>query len=222
MASQNSSPQKQSSWTLTRIGLLGSALLLIAAVASAVYKKNEPAPAPSVVPNRPAMPNNAAATARPPQPSPANPVALPTTVMETSINLLDGKAKKLTDYAGKVVIVDLWATWCGPCRQEIPHLVALARQHGKEIIFLGLNLEDPAEKRAAVKSFIKEYAMNYQVVFAPAETYQFFNPGADGYRIPQTIVFGPDGKLIKRLVGYNPGIGKEILDKAVQQALGNK
>ncbi len=123
---------------------------------------------------------------------------------------------------GKAVVLDFWATWCGPCRQEIPHLVALARQHGKEIIFLGLNLEDPAEKRAAVKSFIKEYAMNYQVVFAPAETYQFFNPGADGYRIPQTIVFGPDGKLIKRLVGYNPGIGKEILDKAVQQALGNK
>ena len=123
---------------------------------------------------------------------------------------------------GKAVVLDFWATWCGPCRQEIPHLVALARQHGKEIIFLGLNLEHPAEKRAAVKSFIKEYAMNYQVVFAPAETYQFFNPGADGYRIPQTIVFGPDGKLIKRLVGYNPGIGKEILDKAVQQALGNK
>ena len=123
---------------------------------------------------------------------------------------------------GKAVVLDFWATWCGPCRQEIPHLVALARQHGKEIIFLGLNLEDPAEKRAAVKSFIKEYAMNYQVVFAPAETYQFFNPGADGYRIPQTIVFGPEGKLIKRLVGYNPGIGKEILDKAVQQALGNK
>lgn len=123
---------------------------------------------------------------------------------------------------GKAVVLDFWATWCGPCRQEIPHLVALARQHGKEITFLGLNLEDPAEKRAAVKSFIKEYAMNYQVVFAPAETYQFFNPGADGYRIPQTIVFGPDGKLIKRLVGYNPGIGKEILDKAVQQALGNK
>ncbi|MBL8172323.1 MAG: redoxin family protein [Acidobacteria bacterium] len=218
MASQNSSPQKQSSWTLTRIGLLGSALLLIAAVASAIYKKNEPAPAPSVVPNRPAMPNNAAATARPPQPSPANPVALPTTVMETSINLLDGKAKKLTDYAGKVVIVDLWATWCGPCRQEIPHLIEMARDYkSKGVEVIGLTTENPQTDAEDVKKFTKEFKITYPVGWANPQMQVGLMSGRNV--IPQTLILGRDGKVRNHFVGFSAPISVPQMKAALDEAI---
>ncbi len=218
MASQNSSPQKQSSWTLTRIGLLGSALLLIAAVASAIYKKNEPAPAPSVVPNRPAMPNNAAATARPPQPSPANPVALPATVMETSINLLDGKAKKLTDYAGKVVIVDFWATWCGPCRQEIPHLIEMARDYkSKGVEVIGLTTENPQTDAEDVKKFTKEFKITYPVGWANPQMQVGLMSGRNG--IPQTLILGRDGKVRNHFVGFSAPISVPQMKAALDEAI---
>ena len=138
------------------------------------------------------------------------------------VTTLDGEHVNLNSLLGdgKPVLIDFWATWCGPCRVEIPHLKELHKKYGKNgLVVIGLNLEDPVEDKQAVKKFVKDFDMEYQSVFAPSQIYKFLNTGAPSYRIPQTIVFGADGAVVRRLVGYNPRIGKEILNRAVEKAM---
>ncbi len=139
-----------------------------------------------------------------------------------TVTTLDGKRVSFNDLLeeGKPILLDFWATWCGPCRQEIPHLKELAQKYRKDgLIVIGLNLENPVEDRQAVKNFVRDLKMDYQNVFAPSQIYQFFNGGVAAYRIPQTIVFGADGSLVRRLVGYSPRAGRDILNSAVERAI---
>lgn len=139
-----------------------------------------------------------------------------------TVKKLDGESVDLNTLLGegKPVLIDFWATWCGPCRVEIPHLNELHEKYGKDgLIVIGLNLDDPVEDQQAVKDFVEKYKMDYQVVYASRAIYQFFADKAVTIRIPHTLVFGSDGKLIRRLVGYNPHIGKGILNRAVEKAM---
>lgn len=138
------------------------------------------------------------------------------------VQTLQGKRLELNKLMeqGRPVVIDLWATWCGPCRQEIPHLVEINKKYGKDgLIVIGLTLEDPEDDRAAVKAFVREFSMNYHVAFAPESFYLFFNGETINYRIPQTMIFNAEGRMVKRLIGYNERIGKEILTKAVEQVV---
>ena len=141
------------------------------------------------------------------------------------VKTLEGKKVELNKLlgAGKPVVLDIWATWCGPCRQEIPHLIELAEQHRKDgLIVIGLTTEDYETQKERVKSFVKEYGMTYQVGFASEQLYMSFNGGSAAMRIPQTLVFGTDGKLVKRLIGYNNRIGREMLNSAVAEAVSGR
>ncbi|MDX2043200.1 MAG: TlpA disulfide reductase family protein [Acidobacteriota bacterium] len=138
------------------------------------------------------------------------------------VRTLDGKKLELNKLltSGKPIVLDIWATWCGPCRQEIPHLIELADQYRKDgLIVIGLTTEDYETQRNRVKSFVKEYGMTYNVGFASEQLYLAFNSGSAAMRIPQTFVFGTDGKLVKRLIGYNTRIGREMLNSAVAEAV---
>jgi thiol-disulfide isomerase/thioredoxin len=136
------------------------------------------------------------------------------------VKTLDGESVSLNTLLGegKPVLIDFWATWCGPCRMVIPHLGELHRKYGKDgLVVIGMNLENPAEDQQAVKSFVKRFRMDYQNVFAPHAIYQFFS-GMAAARIPYTLVFGADGRLIWRLVGYSPQMSSALND-AVAKAL---
>lgn len=216
------SPQKsvtapQSSWTLTRIGLAGAAVLLVAAIASALFYNKEAAP-PSVITSQPMPPSNAPATAaRPSEPSPSNPVELPAALRQTNFSLLDGKAKKLADYEGKVVIVDLWATWCGPCRQEIPFLMEMAKDFkSKGVEVIGLTTENPATDAPVVKEFAKQFKINYPVGWANAPIATGLMNGRNG--IPQTLIIGRDGKVRNHFVGFNAIISIPQMKAAIEAA----
>jgi thiol-disulfide isomerase/thioredoxin len=137
-----------------------------------------------------------------------------------TVRTLDGQSVSLNTLLGegKPVLIDFWATWCGPCRMVIPHLGALHRKYGKDgLIVIGMNLEDPRAEGQAVKDFVKRNRMDYQIVFAPHAIYQFFS-GMAAARIPYTLLFGADGKLSWRLLGYSPQIGS-ALNGAVAKAM---
>lgn len=212
MNSPNHQSSHQSSWTLTRIGLAGSAILLIAAIASALYKKDD-LPQPEIVPTTAApAPRNATA------PPPAAPAPLAASVMQAKFNLIDGKSKTLADYSGKVLIVDLWATWCGPCRQEIPHLVEIAKEYkSKGVEVIGLTNEDPQTDEEKVKEFSKQFKINYAVGWADPQMQFGLMRGRNG--IPQTLIIGRDGMVLNHFVGFSAAISVPQMRAALDQAV---
>lgn len=206
-------------WSLTKIGLLGSAILLATAVASAFYKGND-----SVVNEAPVATNgaltNAAGGNRSMPASPANPLALPANVSEASINLLDGGAKKFSDYKGKVLIVDLWATWCGPCRQEIPHLIELANKYKSEgVEVIGLTNEDPTADAEKVREFSKQFKINYPIGWADQDLAMSIMRMGGRSGIPQTLIIGRDGRVRNHFVGFAAQISVPQLTAALEEAV---
>jgi len=212
----NSSSSTASAWSLTKIGLIGSAILLIAAIASSLLHKDGSVVEEVSVGNTGTNPIPAAA--RPA--SPANPVALPETVKDASINLLEGGAKKISDYQGKVLIVDLWATWCGPCRQEIPHLIEMANQYksqGVEVI--GLTNEDPTADAAKVREFSKQFKITYPIGWADQTLAVNIMRLAGRGGIPQTLIIGRDGKVRNHFIGFSAAISVPQMKAALEDAI---
>jgi thiol-disulfide isomerase/thioredoxin len=181
MTPQNQPPK--SPWTTTRIGLISAAIILSVAIAYTFYQGSRP------------KPSNSGST--------SNSSALPENVMQASINLLDGQKTKLADYSGKVLIVDLWATWCGPCKQEIPHLVEIAKEYKeKGVEVIGLTNENPETDTEWVKQFSEAFNINYPIGWANDEMQAGLTRGRNS--IPQTFIIGRDGKIVRHFVGFSP------------------
>lgn len=126
--------------------------------------------------------------------------------------LMDSNGDDLTlsDLRGKVVIVDFWATWCPPCRQEIPGFVALQKKYGDELVIVGVTLDDSWDP---VHPFMKQYAINYPVVMGnPSVVRAFGNIDA----IPTTFVLDREGVIRLKHRGYGP---PDVFSKAVDEAL---
>lgn len=136
------------------------------------------------------------------------------------VRTVDGRTIKLSAFRGKVVVMDFWATWCPPCRQETPQLARIARENrdrGVEVV--GLHIDDRGKSSPeAIRKFIDNYGISYTVGLATDDMFTAYLGSADD-TIPQTLVFGRDGKLRKHLIGYDQSHGK-ILDEAVNEALG--
>jgi thiol-disulfide isomerase/thioredoxin len=177
-----------------RFGLIGSALILVAAIAYTFYREDGA--------ESPFAPNSTSNNAPSGSGSSAPPSALPESVMQASINMLDGQKSKLADYSGKVLVLDLWATWCGPCKQEIPYLVEMAKEYkGRGVEVIGLTNEDPQTDAEIVKDFSKRYNINYPIGWADAEMQAGLMRGP---AIPQTLIIGRDRKVVKHFRGFSP------------------
>ncbi len=116
---------------------------------------------------------------------------------ETSSQLL-----KLSDYRGKVVVIDLWATWCPPCRKGIPDLIELKKKYGdKDFEIIGVSLDKISRGGKTVPNvvpFIQEYGINYPIVWGDMNTIQAFG----GVRnIPTTFFLDKEGKIRDKIVG---------------------
>jgi thiol-disulfide isomerase/thioredoxin len=131
----------------------------------------------------------------------------------------DGRRVRLEDLRGQVVVLDFWATYCPPCREEIPHLVRLQKQYGpRGFKVIGLNVGGD-EDRPKVPEFVRLYGIQYQLADPDDETVRLFLGQDDS--IPQTFVLDRQGRLVRHFVGYDSGVGSE-LEAAVNAALAEK
>lgn len=141
---------------------------------------------------------------------------LPGEIANLGWTLTDGRKQKISDFKGKAVVLDFWATYCPPCVEAIPHLVALQNEkqaQGFEVI--GLHVGGDDDKKL-VPNFVSKYSIQY-ILATPDPALMSFYLGDDD-RIPQTLVFDRQGRLVQKFVGFNSQI-KADLDKAIEQAL---
>ena len=111
-----------------------------------------------------------------------------------------GKVVSFDQFKGKVVVVDFWATWCGPCVTEIPGYIELEKKYGgKGLAIVGISLDQAGP--GVVKAFIEKYRMNYQVVMGD-ETVQTAFGGLEA--IPTTFLVDRAGQIRDRKVGAEP------------------
>lgn len=136
-----------------------------------------------------------------------------------SFTLMNDQRAKLSDYLGKVVVVDFWATYCPPCRAEAPTLDALQKRFGsKGLMVIGLNVGGP-DDRPLIPGFTEGLKLKYTMGFPdPEMTYLFM--GNDD-TIPQTLVFDRRGRVLRHFVGYDQAVSAE-LERTVQEALEEK
>ena len=121
-----------------------------------------------------------------------NPRQIPDLTMTT----LDGKTITSKDLAGKVVIFNFWATWCAPCRAEIPDLVKLQNQYKDHLVIIGVLSED--DPGPHVSRFADDYKMNYAIV---PETKELTDTFTGIYALPTTFMVGPDGRMMQKHIG---------------------
>jgi thiol-disulfide isomerase/thioredoxin len=120
----------------------------------------------------------------------------PAAVSEFTIRTLAGKTITSTDLVGKVTLINFWATWCGPCKAEIPDLVTLQDKYRDHLMIIGIS-EDEAPPDA-VQRFANEHKVNYPVAMATDDIRRVF-PGVGA--LPTTFVLDRDGRLVQKHVG---------------------
>ncbi len=123
-----------------------------------------------------------------------------------------GKEVRLSALKGKVVLIDFWATWCGPCRMEIPHFVELQKQYSKDLRIVGISLDQQGEM--VVRPFMRQWKINYDIVIDTTGQVQSSYGGIRS--IPTALLVGRDGQVKDVFVGYRP---KEVFESAIQKAL---
>lgn len=107
-----------------------------------------------------------------------------------TLTTLEGESITLSDLRGQPVIINFWATWCGPCRQETPHFQTFYEQNHPDVVMLGINQR---ESTSTVINFVEEFGMTYPVLLdengSVYDTYQVFG-------LPTTWFVNPDGVLV--------------------------
>ena len=129
-------------------------------------------------------------------------VADPAVLPELTLRTLDGRTITSEDLRGKVTLVNFWATWCGPCRAEIPDLIKLQERYPDQLQIIGVS-EDEGPV-GLVERFAEQYGMNYPIVMTTPEIDRAF-PGV--MALPTSFMVDPDLRVVRTHVGLvNPGI----------------
>ncbi len=120
---------------------------------------------------------------------------VPAPILQTELNSLDGTTFKLEDYKGKVVLINFWATWCGPCKAEMPELVKLQEENkekGFEIIGINADQRDTPD---AIKAFGEKMNLNYKLAQSDGDFFSSFLKLSGFGGIPQSFMIDREGRL---------------------------
>jgi thiol-disulfide isomerase/thioredoxin len=112
---------------------------------------------------------------------------------------ISGAPLSLANWSGKVIFVNFWATWCPPCREEIPELIALQKQYGSDLQIVGISEDD--DPAANVLKFAKQKGINYPIVMATAELIAAYG-GVPA--LPTTFVIDTQGRVVEKHAGLHP------------------
>ena len=126
---------------------------------------------------------------------------------------LEGKDVSLSSFKGKVILLNFWATWCGPCKAEIPGFVELQNQYGKDgLVIVGYSVDDEAPK---ARAFANEYKMNYPVLLGLGreDVQDAYGPI---WGIPASFIISREGKVCQKHLGIAP---KAVFEKEIKALL---
>jgi len=132
--------------------------------------------------------------------------------LDFTLKDMHGVDVHLASFKGKVILLNFWATWCGPCRAEIPSLVELQEQYKDDLVVLGLSVDDTAEK---LLPYAAEFKMNYPVLVGNGreDVQEAFGPL---FGIPVSVIIGRDGVIAKKHSGIAT---KEQIEREIKTLL---
>lgn len=213
---KNQAGKEKRFWTGARVALACAAFCAVAVIASNCKSNDTANLTANSGPQAKRTPQVTITSKPGAQQQPQQLDIVPPAAWNTEIQSVDGAKFRLSDFKDKVVVVDLWATWCGPCRLEIPHLVDLQKEYGgKGVEIIGLTTEDPDEDEAKVRDFAKEFKINYKLGWSPREVSLALMNGNQS--IPQTFVIAPGGRIVTKFRGFSdriPDMIRAAIDKA--------
>ncbi len=125
---------------------------------------------------------------------------------------LDGRRVKLSDFRGQAVLLNFWATWCPPCKIEMPWFVDIQKEYGKDgLVVLGVAMDDT--ESAKIAAFASEMGVNYQVLLG---TDQVSDDYGDVRSLPTTFYIDRNGNIVSKAVGL---LGRQEIENDVKKAL---
>jgi len=170
----------------------------------------------AVIVSRTAMKPTTRSVARSTVSTAACPVNAKSANLNFTMKDMSGKSVTLADYKGKVILLDFWATWCGPCKYEIPGFVALQETYGKDgLQVIGVSVDDTVDK---LEPFVKQFKMNYPVLLGLGhdDVQDAYGPVIG---IPISVIISRDGRICARHVGLPPSkSATDSLEKSVKDA----
>jgi cytochrome c biogenesis protein CcmG/thiol:disulfide interchange protein DsbE len=136
----------------------------------------------------------------------------PTQAPDFTLQSLDGKPTSLSDFRGKAVLLNFWATWCSPCKIEMPWFVELQKQYGGQgLQIVGIAMDDSSKDD--ISKFTKEMGVNYPVLLGKEAV-------GDAYggvpNLPESYFIGRDGKIVDKIIGLR---GKAEIEDSIKKAL---
>lgn len=144
--------------------------------------------------------------------------ALPESVLNRELKAIDDSSFRLADFEGKVMVVNVWATWCGPCRREAPDYEKVREEYaGREVEFIALTTEDPLTARDKVQKFVRDMNFGFRVGWADPATARTLMNGRSA--IPQTLVVDKHGQITGHWRGYSATESRDRLKQAIEKAL---
>lgn len=127
-----------------------------------------------------------------------------------TLTTLEGTVLKLSDYRGKKVILNFWATWCPPCKAEMPHMQSFYEQNHEEVEVIAINLTNMDKGEEAIKSFVNDYELTFAI---PLDEAGDIGMQYQAFTIPTSYAIDKDGIIQKKIIGpMDEAMMKSIVD----------